>query len=106
MADGDCAAVYIHLVEVESELAGYSQRLHGEGFVEFVEINVVGFPARFLPDRFYRADRGHHDPFGFDAAGGLRHDAHDGLSAEFFGALRAGYYDRGSAVVYSGGVAG
>ena len=56
-----------------------AMRLHGERFVQFVEIHVVvAIPAGFCEDFLDGVNRSHHHPFGLDAADGLRDDARHG----------------------------
>src|ERR1700723_3591584 len=49
MSDGDSAAIHIHFVGIESEFAHHPDRLHGECFVQFVQIHVFVFPASLFP---------------------------------------------------------
>src|ERR1700678_3465430 len=106
MADGDGAAVHVYFVGIEAELAHHAQRLHREGFVEFVEIDVFVLPAGLLPDFADCINGSHHYPLRIDAAGRLRNDSDHGLDAEFAGSLRAGDDQGRGAVVYPGSIAG
>src|SRR5438445_9853147 len=38
MTDCYCASIHVHFLQIEAELPHYSQGLHGEGFVELIEI--------------------------------------------------------------------
>ena len=106
MADGDCAAVDVYLVEADSQFACDGEGLHGEGFVEFEEIDVADGPSgagKYVPDS---GDGGEHDPFGGDAAGGLGADDDHGLETELAGAFRGHEDHGGCTVVHAGSVAG
>ena len=106
MSDGDRTAIHVDLNGIETKLSNYPQGLYGEGFVEFVEIDIFILPAGFLPNFPYRADRSHHDPGGIDTAASLSNDAGHWFCAEFFCTLRARYDHRGSTIVDSRSVTG
>src|SRR5579859_293030 len=106
MTNSHCAAVDVDLVGIQAELAHDTEGLNRESLIQFIEVDIFILPAGFLPNLANCPDRSHHDPFGFDAVGGLRDDADHGLGAQFFRTLRAGDDNRGGSIVDAGSVAG
>ena len=90
---------------VEPKFAHHTESLHRKCLVQFVQVHVFILPAGLLPNRADRTHRSHHDPFGFDSAGGLCHDPDHGLGAEFFRLPGAGDHDSGRAIVHPGRIA-
>src|SRR5262249_7903766 len=106
MADCHCPTIDIYFVDVEPEFADHTQRLHGEGLVQFVKIHVFIFPAGLLPDLANGTDRGHHHPRRIDTAGCLRHNADHRLGAKLFSSCGARHNNRSSPVIHSWRIAG
>ena len=99
MPDGDGAAVHVHLLGVEPELADDLQALRREGLVQLDEVELARLDAgarEQLPHGRNRADA--HDPR-IDARDGARHESSERLGAERRGLLRARDHERGGAVV-------
>ena len=57
MADGDGAAVDVHVRGVPAHVLVHGAGLRGEGFVGFDEIEIAGFPAGLFQRRLRSRDR-------------------------------------------------
>ena len=66
----------------KAEFFCHGNRLHGEGFVEFVEIDFFVLPSRLLPELAHAGNGRHHHPSRLDSTGCLSHDPRQGLCAE------------------------
>src|SRR5580700_894621 len=107
MADSHGAAVYVYFRGIEMQLARHGNRGGGKRFVEFVQVHVaVAFPACLFQDFFDGVDGRSHNPFGIDAAHGLRDDARHRSPAEARRGPLARDHQRRRAVIGARGVAG
>jgi hypothetical protein len=75
MTEGDRAAALIEFVGIERELAGTSEGLHGEGFVDFDGLHFLKFPTRDGAELLNRADRAESHQRRITAHGGCGDDA-------------------------------
>ena len=106
VADGDRAAVDVHLGGVPAEVLVDRQRLGGEGFVGLDQVEVVGLPAGALQHLAGGGDRAGAHHRGIDAGGGEAGDAGQRGQAAL-GGFGGGHQDqRRGAVIDAGGVAG
>src|SRR5580692_78067 len=74
VSDGNGTTVHVDFVGIEPKFAHHTERLHGERFVQFIQIHVFILPASLLPNCANCTHRSHHHPFRFDSAGSLCHD--------------------------------
>src|SRR2546421_6840430 len=105
MAERDRAAVHVHLLLVQAELADDDETLRRERLVQLHEIDLVdpeARPLQQLPDRRARPDA-HHARV--DPCDGAADEAAQRLDAEFLRLLLAGDHERGCSVVDAAGVA-
>ena len=106
MADGDGAAIDVHLGRIPAHVLVDGAGLGGEGFIGFHQVQIGGLPARLL-QRLARGRDGagaHH--LGIDA--GLRPagDARQRRQAAGGGVLGAHQHQGGGAVIEADGIAG
>ena len=80
--------------------------LDGEGFVQFEQVHVLGFPVELLEQHAHGVHGRHHHPLGLDAAHGLPHDARQGRLPQFAGLFERRHHQRRRAVIRAGSVAG
>src|ERR1044072_1533200 len=80
----------VDLVVGDAEVAHRDHRDAGEGFVDFVKIDLAGVPAGLGQRLGHRADRGGGELGGLVGVGGVAHHPGDGREAEPRGGALAG----------------
>ena len=101
MAERNRAAVHVHALRIETELADDLKALRGERLVQFDQVEIADLEARArenLPHGRDRADA--HDPR-IDARDRARDEAAERLGAQLLRALLARDHERGGAVVHA-----
>ena len=99
VADRDRAAVDVHALLVDPEVAHHRERLRGERLVQLDEVDVLDRDPRAVEQLADGRDRpdAHHG--GIDARDGRADEGPERLDAEIPGALLAGDHECGGAVV-------
>src|SRR5215210_3796002 len=106
MAEGDRAAVDVHALGVESELANHDEALRGEGLVQLDQVDVVSADSGPLEQLAHRRNGADPHHARVDAGDGRADEGAEGLEPELPRALLARDHERGGTVVDAARVAG
>ena len=106
MADGDGAAIHIHLGGVPAHVLVHGAGLGGERFIGLHQVQVGGLPARLLQRRPGGGDGAGAHHLGINACLRPGSDARQGGKATGGGVFRAHQHQGGSAVIQAAGIAG
>src|SRR5262245_18306239 len=99
MADGDRAAIHVHALWVEAELADDDEALRRESFVELDEVDVGDLDTRALEQLAHRGHRADPHHARVDACDRTADECAERLRTERLRALLARDHERGGAVV-------
>ena len=99
MTEHAAAAIHIHLVMVKAKLLHCNHRDHGEGLINFPELNIIGFPARFLQRFFHRVNGRRCEFRRLMRVGGVRDDFGEDFISTFFSVWLTHQHHGGRAVI-------
>ena len=106
MAEGDGAAVHVDLIGIPAQFLTHRQRLHGEGFVGFDQVQLGQRPAGLFQAAAGGGDRADAHDRRVDAGVGVAGDLGQHRQAQGLGLAGAHQHHCGGAVVEGRGVAG
>ena len=105
MTDRDSSSVDVDPIERKPQFFCDAESLDGEGFVEFVEVDLIERPGRASKNLLDSGNGSEHHPSGSNAAGSLCADRGKRRKVQFTRAISRHQNDGSGSIIHTGSVA-